>query len=311
VNLFVRRVVVAFVTALVAVTIVTGCARHDAGSSTPSRQASPQVVATVDGAPVTRAEVDETVVASRLTGAQLTYRQALNAVIRRRLVEAEAAKSGVTVPDAALRARLAAVVAASGGKGAFQRALSSAGLTADAYRRQLRGSMLAERLADARFPALRSTVAEARAYYQRLRGRLTRPAEVELRDITTKTEREAEEVQRRLQDGADFAAVARQLSADPESKQRGGLLGWVRTDSLPPTIARAVARLKVGGTTGPVQAIGGWHVLRLLGRHGAKVYSFSELKGDIRAELTRRERAAALSRLIAADRAKARIGTSP
>jgi len=292
--------------------IVAGCSRSGAAApATTSPDASRRVVATVDGKPVLRSEVDETVLASTLTGRQLSYRQALNAVIKRRLVEAQAAKLGVSVPDAALRERLSRLVVDTGGQEAFEQALSSAGLTTDAYLDQLRGSMLAERVADRRFSWLRATPAEALAFYRRHRTQFMRPAAVRLRDIATKTKRMAQEVEKRLAEGADFAAVARQLSADPETKQRGGMLGWVRADSLPAALARAVATLKVGETSRPASAIGGWHVLRLLGRRPAAPYPFSRLRDELRAELTRRKRAAALARLVEQARTQAQVDTTP
>ena len=56
--------------------------------------------------------------------------------------------------------------------------------------------------------------------------------------------RKASVIAERLRGGADFAATARAESDDPESAQRGGSLGPLRAEMLPPEIATVVTKLK-------------------------------------------------------------------
>lgn len=64
----------------------------------------------------------------------------------------------------------------------------------------------------------------------------------------------------RVRGGADFAQVARTESDDQESAQRGGSLGPLRADQLPPEIATVVSKLKPGEVSDPVRTQFGIHV---------------------------------------------------
>jgi peptidyl-prolyl cis-trans isomerase C len=66
----------------------------------------------------------------------------------------------------------------------------------------------------------------------------------------------------RLKGGADFAQLARAESDDPQSAERGGSLGAVRREMLPPEIAAAIAAIKPGQISNPVRTPLGVHVFR-------------------------------------------------
>lgn len=71
----------------------------------------------------------------------------------------------------------------------------------------------------------------------------------------------ADRLVEQLDDGADFASLAREHSADP-SGRRGGRLGSWRTGLMDPDFERCVAAAEVGGL-GPVcRTPFGWHVIR-------------------------------------------------
>ena len=67
----------------------------------------------------------------------------------------------------------------------------------------------------------------------------------------------------RLRGGADFAQVARTESDDVESAQRGGSLGPMRPDMLPPEIANVVSKLKPGQVSDPVRTQFGIHIFNV------------------------------------------------
>jgi peptidyl-prolyl cis-trans isomerase C len=72
--------------------------------------------------------------------------------------------------------------------------------------------------------------------------------------------RKAKALVERLRGGADFAATARAESDDPESGARGGSLGPLRAEGLPPEIAGVVTKLKPGEISEPVKTQFGMHV---------------------------------------------------
>jgi peptidyl-prolyl cis-trans isomerase SurA len=70
----------------------------------------------------------------------------------------------------------------------------------------------------------------------------------------------------RIQNGADFAELARANSNDNASAVKGGDLGWITTSELPPSFEQEVNQLQPGQLSRPFQTPAGWHIVQLLER---------------------------------------------
>ncbi|MBU6474532.1 MAG: peptidylprolyl isomerase [Alphaproteobacteria bacterium] len=73
----------------------------------------------------------------------------------------------------------------------------------------------------------------------------------------------AQDLVRKIRQGADFAKMARQYSQGAAAEQ-GGDLGWVEGGQLSPPLDQALKNLQRGQITDPVFANGGYHILFLL-----------------------------------------------
>jgi peptidyl-prolyl cis-trans isomerase SurA len=78
----------------------------------------------------------------------------------------------------------------------------------------------------------------------------------------------AEEVLRRLRDGADFAQVAATYSDAPDALQ-GGVIGWRNQQRLPELFVEALSGLTPGGVSGVFRSPAGFHVIKLIDMRGA------------------------------------------
>lgn len=84
-----------------------------------------------------------------------------------------------------------------------------------------------------------------------------------LSHILLRTEEEARAVIIQLEKGANFEKLARSYTTD-KSSSKDGSLGWLMLNQMLAPFAEAVTRLERGQTTGePVQTLLGWHVIRL------------------------------------------------
>lgn len=102
----------------------------------------------------------------------------------------------------------------------------------------------------------------------RVRHILIRPSEA----VTeTQAEQRVREVYQQLQNGADFAELARELSDDPVSGSDGGNLGWVSPGQMVPEFEQAMLAADIGEIYGPVRSQFGWHILQVQERRNQDV----------------------------------------
>lgn len=73
------------------------------------------------------------------------------------------------------------------------------------------------------------------------------------------------ELKDRIENGADFAELAR-LHSDDTTAVRGGDLGWVSPGDTVPEFESAMAALQPGQTSGPFKTAFGWHIVQVLER---------------------------------------------
>ncbi|MGO1503227.1 MAG: peptidylprolyl isomerase [Marinobacter sp.] len=94
----------------------------------------------------------------------------------------------------------------------------------------------------------------------RVRHILIRPSEA-----VTDTEAEAaiRDLYQQIQDGADFAVIAREFSDDSVSGSDGGNLGWVSPGQMVPGFEQAMQEADVGELKGPFRSQFGWHILQV------------------------------------------------
>ena len=95
---------------------------------------------------------------------------------------------------------------------------------------------------------------------------------VKARHILIKDDKKAEEILKKIQDGGNFADLAKDNSEDQGSKDDGGLLAGgdfiYRDSGLVPEVEAALFALKAGETSGIVKSSLGNHILRVEERQG-------------------------------------------
>ncbi len=122
------------------------------------------------------------------------------------------------------------------------------------------------------------TEQELRAEYETQVASLPR-LEYHARHILVATEQFAESLEKQLEKGADFAALAKRETMDEGSKASGGDLGWFTPDRMVKPFADAVVALKPGQyTRTPVKTQYGWHVIKLEETRDVAAPAFDQVK---------------------------------
>ncbi len=99
-----------------------------------------------------------------------------------------------------------------------------------------------------------------------------------IRGILLGTKKEAMEIRERLENGEDFAALAREFSQDESSKEQGGDLGWMQRWSDTSTLVQLAFRLEPGSFSQPTpditrQTKGGYWLIKVVEREAERKLS--------------------------------------
>ena len=117
--------------------------------------------------------------------------------------------------------------------------------------------------------------------------------------ILVKTEDEAKDLVVQLQEGTDFATLARDKSTGP-SGPNGGELGWFGKGMMVPEFESAVVALAVGEISAPVQTQFGWHVVKLNDIRSKSIPTIEDVRADLTMELQQKHVEDELARLTEA-----------
>ncbi|HMO40428.1 MAG TPA: peptidylprolyl isomerase [Saprospiraceae bacterium] len=152
------------------------------------------------------------------------------------------------------------------------------------FREDLRSQILTDRMRGQIMSDVKVTPAEVRAFFQTI-PRDSLPyfnSEVEIREIVYKPKINEEERQRAIdkltelrrrivENGEDFAELARKFSDDGGSARLGGELGWARRGKFVPEFEAVAYNLDKGEISEIVESEFGFHVLQLLERRGNSI----------------------------------------
>lgn len=126
--------------------------------------------------------------------------------------------------------------------------------------------------------------AELEAAYQAQYASAEPGQEYNAAHILVETEEEAQALKEELDNGADFAELAREKSTGPTGPS-GGALGWFGKGMMVPSFEAAVVELETGEVSDPVQTQFGWHVIKLNETRQTKVPELEDVRDELEAQL--------------------------
>ena len=110
----------------------------------------------------------------------------------------------------------------------------------------------------------------------------------------------------RLNDGEDFAVLAKQHSDDPGSGSNGGDLGWTMDGQMVPEFENTVHATATGEISAPFQSQFGWHVLQVTDRR-QQDFGQQILRSQARETIRKRKFEESLSNWLREIRAEAYV----
>ena len=163
-------------------------------------------------------------------------------------------KYGETVTDKKVNAEYKKQEESYGGADVFENVLASSGFTDSAYKDTIRLNLLIEQAVKENSEF---TDKEVKAAYEAYTPPMT------VAHILVEDEAKAKELITELNDGADFATLAKENSTDTNTAENGGEVTF-STGEMVPEFEEAASKLEEGKiTTEPVKSEYGYHIIKM------------------------------------------------
>ena len=143
----------------------------------------------------------------------------------------------------------------------YEQQLKAQGLTDAQVRADVRAQLIEQRLYNSVTKSIKVTDTDVQKYYDEHKEQYGTPEQRDVRHILVKTRAEADRIYNQLQAGGDFAALAKQHSQDPGSKDNGGKLTVSKGQTVAPFDQTAFL-LSTNRISRPVKTQYGYHIIQ-------------------------------------------------
>ena len=268
------------------------------------KQPSGEKVAVVNGVVITRDQYDKElqVQLGRVSrqGKQISddqmaelKKEILEGLIEREVLYQESRKAGIKVDDQKVNDQLAAIKKRFPNDEEFKKALNKMNLTEDEIQIQIQRGLAIRELIDQKVAdKIVIKDEETRAYYDGNPQSFRQPEQVKASHILIKVEPTADEaaktearkkiteVQQKLKDGGDFAALAKEYSQGPSST-RGGDLGYFRRGQMVGPFEDAAFSMKTNEVSDLVETRFGYHIIKVYDKKPEQTLAYADVKDKI------------------------------
>jgi peptidyl-prolyl cis-trans isomerase SurA len=175
---------------------------------------------------------------------------------------------------------------------ALEKAVTQEGLNWDDFKNNIRNKILTQQVIQ-REVGSHITIGhdDTQKYYEEHKNEFVKPEEVALRAIEISTEgkkeseipdlkKKAEELLKRINDGEDFAVLAKRFSDGPTAQQ-GGYLGVYKRGELNKQLEDLVFTMKKNQLTDVIETKQGFLIMQVLERYEAGVQPYEKVENEI------------------------------
>ena len=232
--------------------------------------------------------------------------QAVAFLVNNEEARQEAQKLGVSVTQQDLNKQVSLIEQSkfNGSKAKLDAALKKDGITlAQLEQYNIEPNLLTQKIQTKVTSSAKVSNADALQYYKKNKATFSTPAQTtrSVRHILVNSKSQAEQLETKLANGANFAVLAKRYSKDTGSAQAGGKLTAVKGQLLKPFQDVAFS-INTGKVSQPVHTVDGWHIIQALGpvkNTPAHVASFKDVRSEIVTNLTQQKQSAAWQSYLA------------
>jgi len=229
-------------------------------------------VASIDGEKITQDDLNEAL--NKQYGTSI-----LQTLIANKVVDLEAEKEKVKITDKEQEDELNELIESSGGEDAFNAALEANGASKADIEDELLRYLKIKKLLE---PRIEVTDDEIQSYFDENKASFGTAEQVEASHILVADEKTAKEVKQKLDDGEDFADLAKEYSTDTATKENGGELGYFSSGQMVEEFEKAAFAMDVDEISDPVETTNGWHIIKVTGHKDAVEAKLDDHKDEIK-----------------------------
>lgn len=276
----------------------------------PLAPSAEDVIVTVDGKDITHGEIMQAVqmtmmqLSRKMPPQQLSqmygkvYKNMTDTLIANVLLEKAAANSSLAVSDADLEAEIAKIKAGAPEGKSLEEALAANGMDLNEWKENLRSQMLVGKLVEEKTAGTaEATPEEIAAFYQENIDAFKAPEQVTASHILIASDKndtdaakaekkkKAEALKTQIDNGADFAELAK-ANSDGPSKERGGQLGSFSRGQMVPEFEEVAFNMETGTVSDIVETQFGYHLIKVTDHQPERVRSLDEASEQISSYLS-------------------------
>ena len=217
----------------------------------------------------------------------------LDSLIEREVLYQQSQKVGIQVTDQTVDNQLAAIKKRFPSETEYKNALSKMNLSEEEVKVQIKRGLSIKELIDQQITSkVVITDEESKAYYDKNPQMFKQPEQIKASHILIKVDAKAdeakkaearkkiEEVQQKLKDGGDFAALAKEYSEGPSSA-KGGDLGYFKRGQMVKPFEEAALALKPNEVSDIVETRFGYHLIVVYDIKPEQTLAYVDVKDKI------------------------------
>jgi len=231
-----------------------------------------ETAASINGEKISKEELY-----SQLT--QLYGDEALESLITNKVIELESEKEKVKVTGNEIDEELTKLQESYGGEEGFATALEQNNVSMEQVREDIEYYLLAEKMIE---PSIKITEEELKTYFEENKESFDQKEQVKASHILVEDEALAKKVKEELDNGKDFAELAKEYSTDTSNSEAGGDLGFFAKGDMTEEFEKAAFNLEVDEISDPVKTEFGYHIIKVSDKKAAKAAVYENHEKEIK-----------------------------